>query len=573
MAKLHTKLPLPLRRRPQLRAEPKHGVQAAIGIQREILRADIRLADHRIAFIQQPHNIPLELVGGGNSRLHQRFQHLRLPRREGLAERLLRRHLEGHLRGVGHVGLAIVDDHARAEDLVPDERALAARGLEALVAGVEELLADGAAGDLLLELVGLERTRRLHPAHDAGEVAGAAGLLLEEVVEGDALRQGLAVGDLRLARLAGDPVFAAHALDVDVEVELAHARDDGLGGLGVDVDAEGGVFALEAGHGFGEVGQVFVVLGLDGEGDDGLGHEHGGHAVAERAVREGVARGAVDAEDGADLARADLGHVFHFVAVHAHDARDFDLLIGARVEDVGGAAEGALVYADVGQLAEVGLFELEGEADEGEGVVGDELDGGFVAAAVEGEVFDFGGVGQVVAHAVEHGLNGFVGERRAHEDGGKFEGDGGATDCGFDLLCCWGSFVEVYFRDLVVYVGEGFNEHLPSLESQWFNIRRDLVGFRDGLAFETLVVYRFHSNQVDYPFEGVFTSDWYLHSGCSKPEFVVDLINGLERIGPHAVHLVDEGYSRDVVSSHLPVHCNGLRLHAGDSAQDHDCSI
>lgn len=52
MAKLHTKLPLPLRRRPQLRAEPKHGIQAAIRIQREILRADIRLTDDGIALVE-----------------------------------------------------------------------------------------------------------------------------------------------------------------------------------------------------------------------------------------------------------------------------------------------------------------------------------------------------------------------------------------------------------------------------------------------------------------------------------------------------------------------------------------
>lgn len=170
-------------------------------------------------------------------------------------------------------------------------------------------------------------------------------------------------------------------------------------------------------------------------------------------------------------------------------------------------------------------------------------------------------------------MNGFVGECGAYEDRGKFKGNGGAADGSFDLLCRWGTLVEVYLRDLVVYVGEGFDEYLPSLDSQGYDVRRDLVGFRDGLAFETLVVYRFHSNQVDYPFEGVFTSDWYLHSGCSKPKLVVDLINSLERIGPHAVHLVDEGYSRDVVSSHLPVHCYGLRLYAGDSAQDHDCSV
>jgi hypothetical protein len=40
-------------------------------------------------------------------------------------------------------------------------------------------------------------------------------------------------------------VLALHALDVDVEVQLAHAADDGLAALCVVAHAERGVFALE----------------------------------------------------------------------------------------------------------------------------------------------------------------------------------------------------------------------------------------------------------------------------------------------------------------------------------------
>ena len=250
MAKLHRKLPLPLRRRPQLGTKPKHTIQAAIRIKRKILRPNLRLTNHRIPLIQQPHNITLELIRRGNRGLHQRFQDLGFPRRERFAEGLLRSGLERHFRRIGHVRCAVVDDHLRTQDFVPDKGPLEAGGLEAFVACVEELFADGSAGDLLFEFIGFEAAGGFHPAHDAGEVARAAGLLFEEVVEGNALGDGFAVGDLGLAGFAGDAVFAAHALDVDVEVEFTHSGDDGFRGFGVDVDAEGGVFALEAGHGF-----------------------------------------------------------------------------------------------------------------------------------------------------------------------------------------------------------------------------------------------------------------------------------------------------------------------------------
>jgi len=52
MAKLHRKLPLSLRRRPQLATKPKHTIQAAIGIQREILRPNLRIANNRIPLIE-----------------------------------------------------------------------------------------------------------------------------------------------------------------------------------------------------------------------------------------------------------------------------------------------------------------------------------------------------------------------------------------------------------------------------------------------------------------------------------------------------------------------------------------
>ena len=264
MAKLHRKLPLPLRRGPQLRRKAKHAVQTAIGIEGEILRADVRLADDGIPFVQQADDVALELVGRRDGRLHQGFQDLGFGHGEGLAERLLRGGLEGHFAGIRHVGRAVVDDHLRAQDAVADQGPLFARGLEPLVAREEVFLRDVAAFDFFAELVGFEGAGRFHPAHDAGEVAGASGLLFERVVEGDPLGERFAVGDLGLACFAGDAVLTAHSLHVDVEVEFPHARDNSFVGFQVNVDAEGGIFALEAGHCFGEVLEILVVLGFDG---------------------------------------------------------------------------------------------------------------------------------------------------------------------------------------------------------------------------------------------------------------------------------------------------------------------
>ena len=97
----------------------------------------------------------------------------------------------------------------------------------------------------------------LQHADDVGVLARAAGLLLVLVVERRRLGRRLAVADLRGADGAVDLVLAADPLDVDLQVQLAHARDDRLARLLVDVDAEGRVLAHEPVQGLGEL----VVVG------------------------------------------------------------------------------------------------------------------------------------------------------------------------------------------------------------------------------------------------------------------------------------------------------------------------
>src|SRR5690606_33320867 len=99
--------------------------------------------------------------------------------------------------------------------------------------------------DELVELA-LGRVERLEGHLDLRELPGATGLLLVRVLDLLGLAADrLAVRDLRLADVRLDLELATHAVDEDVEVELAHAADDGLAGLLVKLDAEGRVLLGE----------------------------------------------------------------------------------------------------------------------------------------------------------------------------------------------------------------------------------------------------------------------------------------------------------------------------------------
>jgi hypothetical protein len=169
----------------------------------------------------------------------------------------------------------------------------------------------------------------------------------------DGLLDRLAVGHLRLADVGLDLELALHAVDEDVEVQLAHALDDRLAGLGVELGAEGRVL-------FGELldrgAQLLLVglgLRLDGDLDDGLGEGHRLEDDGLVRVGEGVTGGGVlQADHGVDVARGDRVDRVLLVGVHLEDLPDALLLALGRVDDLRARVEVTRVDADVGQATE-----------------------------------------------------------------------------------------------------------------------------------------------------------------------------------------------------------------------------
>ena len=105
-------------------------------------------------------------------------------------------------------------------------------------------------------------------------LAAAAGLADELAFLLDLAADGLAVGDLRLADVGLDLELALHAVDDDLQVQLAHAGDDGLAGLLVGADAERRVFLREALQREAHLFLVALGLRLHRDRDHGLRELH-----------------------------------------------------------------------------------------------------------------------------------------------------------------------------------------------------------------------------------------------------------------------------------------------------------
>ena len=104
---------------------------------------------------------------------------------------------------------------------------------DALLDGGDEVGGDAPADDFVDEFEAAPRRQGLEPHADVGVLAAAAGLLDVLVLAVGDLGGGLAVGDFGSACGDLDLELALHAVDQDVEVELAHSADNGLAGLRV----------------------------------------------------------------------------------------------------------------------------------------------------------------------------------------------------------------------------------------------------------------------------------------------------------------------------------------------------
>jgi hypothetical protein len=128
-------------------------------------------------------------------------------------------------------------------------------------------------------------------------------------------------------------VGAAQDVDLDVEMQLAHALDDRLARLLVGADVERRVLVGELVERHRHLLLVGLGLGLDRHLDDRLGELHHlqddrlGH-VAQRVAGAHV----LDADQGDDVAGIGLGDFHPRIGMHQHHAADAVGLAAGRVQ-------------------------------------------------------------------------------------------------------------------------------------------------------------------------------------------------------------------------------------------------
>src|SRR5262249_44357458 len=153
--------------------------------------------------------------------------------RTRLARRLFDGHgpgdLERHFTRIDVVRRPVHQLHLHVHHRIARQDAVLERFLHALLHRPDELARHGAANDLVLEHEAGARLARLEVDNDVAVLAAAAGLADELPFDVfHPLAHRFAVRHLGAADIGLDLEFALHAVDDDLEVQLAHPRNDRL---------------------------------------------------------------------------------------------------------------------------------------------------------------------------------------------------------------------------------------------------------------------------------------------------------------------------------------------------------
>ena len=253
-----------------------------------------------------------------------------------------------------------VDDGVAANDAVENGF------LETFNAGRNVFLRNVAAYDLVFDGDSLAALVGCDLDDDVAVLTAPARLLDEFAFAIRRDKDRFLVRDLRLAGVGLDLEFPEHPVPDDLEVQLSHARDDGLPGFLVCEDAEGWVLFCQALERVGHFLLVELGLRLDGHGDDGIGEGRRFEQDRVILIAKCVAGGDVlDSDDGGDVARVTRVDVFALVRLDLDETADALAFVRARIINRVPFAQLAGINAEEHELADEWVApQLEGERAE-----------------------------------------------------------------------------------------------------------------------------------------------------------------------------------------------------------------
>src|SRR6185312_3800359 len=495
---------------------------------------------------------------------HDRLEEHRLGAPEAFLETHGAGDFERHLARVDVVIRAVDQSDLDVHDRLAGDDAGLTGLLDALVDCRDVLLRDRAADDAVDEGVTLAYLVGLQLQPDMTILTTTARLAHELAFTLDGAANGLAVGDLRLADVRFHLELALHAIDDDLEVQLAHAGDDCLSRLLVGVDTEGGILLRQALQRDAHLLLVGLGFGLHRDGDHRIRKLHLLECddfleIAERVARDDV----LEAHGRGDVARTHFLDLIALGGMHLQQAADALLPgFGRHVHRVAGV-ENAGVDAEECQVADERIVEqLERERGEGLLVAG-LARVGLIAIVDSLDVGHLDRRRHELDDGIEQRLHALVLECRAAQAQHDLVAQRALAQAPAHLVIRERLGLQVLLHQRIVGFGRRLDHLRAVLLGLGTQIRRDVAVFEAHALGLHVPVDRLHAHEVDHALEVFLRTDGQLDRHRIGAQAGPDHVDDAQEVRAGTVHLVDEREARHVVLVHLPPDRLGLRLHAG----------
>ena len=423
---------------------------------------------------------------------------------------------------------------------------------------VDEFLRNNAANDSIFEFEAFARFHRFKTQPAVTVLAVAAGLTDELTFGFNGFTDGFTVSNLRFAYGAVYVKFTSHTIDNDVEVEFAHAGDDGLVGFRIGVYFEGRIFFCQSLKSIAHLFLVSFGLWFNSNGNDRIREFHFFEDDRMIYIAEGIAGGDIlEADCCSDIAGVSAVDFLTMICMHLKDTANAFFLSFGGVQNVGALVHDTGVYTEECQFTNEWVsHDLECERCHWCAVrcfAGDFL-------AVKGSTFDRRNIQrrwQVVKDSIEQHLDAFVLVCRTAEYREEFAVKNLLTERRFDLF--HGEFFafEVFFHQFVTAFSSSFDD----LFAEFFNLVSEIGRYVfDMVLFAVIAVINFSlsGQQVNDTGEGILSADRELHWNSSCMEAGIHGFYRMEEISTDGIHLVDECDTRYMIVVCLSP--NGFRL-------------
>ena len=178
----------------------------------------------------------------------------------------------------------------------------------------------------------------------------------------------------------------------------------------------------------------------------------------------------------------------------------------------------------------------------------------------------------VIHNRIQESLHTLVAIRCSTENRNDFHVADSFTQSSFELINRNFFLHQICFHQILICLTDGI-QHLLAVFLRLFpHILRDF-GLGDVLTQIVIIDVSLHIEQVDDAFEGILRANRQLHRNRIGSKTVFHHLHGIEKVGAHDIHLIDECHTRDIIRISLTPYVFRLRFYAALCTEDADSAI